>query len=177
MSYEGDAGNAIEIGGGRRLAVAPDALSVDVRGGGRWIRSRVVPYEDIRAVYRYERLDVTAMVAVAVLWLALVIGLLIWGTISQWGTAALGAGALLLTAVLGAVAFIRARTAPARMLRIEAYSGVLLVPDRSADFFRSIAARIRVLEAPTANSIPHHPAHGELLVTPPSSTEVGSVGD
>src|SRR4051812_19235485 len=119
------------VGGGRRLAVAPDALSVEVRSGGRWIRSRVVPYEDIRAVYRYQLPDTQALVAIALLWLALLVFLLIVGGSARWPGAVLGVSVVGLTVVLGAVGYFRARSAPARKLRIEAYSGVLVVPDRS----------------------------------------------
>lgn len=165
---------AMEIGGGRRLAAAPDALSVEVKGRGTWIRSRVVPYEDIRAVYRFEKVDTNALVTLAGLWVALLVVLLAWGTMARWSEPTVVIALLVVSVILGGLAIFRARTAPARLLRIEAYSGVLIVPDRSAAFFKSIAARIRVQDSPPAATTPGYPVYGETPSVPPTSTTENS---
>lgn len=154
MNADGGTGEAMEIGGGRRLAAGPDVLSVDVRSRGVWVRSRVIPYEDIRAVYRYERLNTKGLVTLSVLWLGLLAVVFIWGTTAGWQGRVVGLAMLLISVVLGSLAFFRARTSPARLLRIEAYSGVLIVPDRSPAFFRSVAARLQPPETPPSGTAP-----------------------
>lgn len=174
MYNESGPSEAVEIGGGRRLATAPDALSVEVKGRGTWIRSRVVPYEDIRAVYRFEKVDTNALVTLAALWLALLVALLIWSAVAKWNGSTTGIAALAVSLLLGGLAIFRTRTAPARLLRIEAYSGVMVVPDRSAAFFKSVAARIRVPDTSPAGTTPGYPAYGETPSVPPTSTTENS---
>jgi len=167
MNENSGTGEAMLVGGGRRLVVAPDALSVEVQGGARWIRSRVVPYEDIRAVYRYQRFDTRTIVAIAVVWLVLLVLLLIAGANAHWPGGALGLSALLLTAALAALGYFRAKNSPERLLRIEAYSGVLVVPDRSPAFFQSISAQIRVPDPSPSVAASEHPAYGVSSATTP----------
>jgi len=166
MTHDGAAEDAMVVGGGRRLAVAPDALSVEVRGGGKWIRTRVLPYEDIRAVYRYEQLDTRALVALAFVWLVLLVVLLIAGAVAQWPGMTIGLVAIVLTLVLSVLGFVRARTAPARMLRIEAYSGVMIVPDASPTFYQSITARIRISQAAPVSFDPQPSSYAEPSAMP-----------
>lgn len=174
MSENSGTGEAMVVGGGRRLVAAPDALSVEVRGGSRWIRSRVVPYDDIRAVYRYQRLDTRTLGAIAVVWLALLVLLLIAGANAHWPGGLLGLSALLLTAALAALGYFRARNTPERLLRIEAYSGVLVVPDHSPAFFQGISARIRVADTLPSAAATQHPSYGEAsAASPPASPGSG----
>lgn len=160
----------MEIGGGRRLTSADDALSVEVRGGGAWSRARVVPYEDIRAVYRYETTDWAAVGLLSGLWLLALLAILIAAGIGGWSPTVTLAATGLSTLLVAAVGVLRARSAPARKLKIEAYSGVLVVPDRSSRFFAQLAARLSEVRARAA--VP--PAPPAQPGVSPANSEPGS---
>jgi hypothetical protein len=134
---------AMEIGGGRRLAVAPDALSVELRGPGHtWARTRVIPYEDIRAVYRYDTTDWGAIGRLVLIWALFIVLLLIAAVLRSWPpTLTLGAAGVV-TVLAMIVGLLRAQKAPARRLVIDAYSGSMQVTDRGGDFYQALSARV-----------------------------------
>lgn len=144
---------SMNIGGGRRLTAADDVLVVEARSAGStWTRVRVIPYEDIRALYRFEATNWRALSLLVTLWIALLAALLLAAGLHGWApmaTAATTGGATLLALL---VAVVQARAAPARSLKIEAFSATLVVPDRSPQFCAYLAAQVRHRAAAPARS-------------------------
>ncbi|HEU4753562.1 MAG TPA: hypothetical protein VFU47_10685 [Armatimonadota bacterium] len=178
MSFPGNPGELMEVGGGRRLAICPEALYVETRGpGGVWLRSRAIPFAEIRAIYRYEVRDWSALALAGLAWLGVLVLVLMIARLGSW-PGGLTAAVLALTAVVvGGLGAYRMATAPKRLLRIDAYSGGLVVPNRVPGFYASIAARLPG-PSPTAPPEPAvaPPAPGEWRVEglePESETSAG----
>jgi len=146
----------MDLGGGRRLTVAEDALAMEVRGAGQtWARVRVIPYEDIRALYRYQVTDWSALGLLVTIWLVLLVVLFVAAGLSGWSpTVTLATTGLSTLLILGIAAF-RLTRAPSRKLKIEAYSGMLLVADSSPVFFDRLATRVGHQAVQAAASINH----------------------
>jgi hypothetical protein len=142
------------IGGSRRLALAPEALWLETRGGGgAWVRTRPVAYDEIRAVYSYQARDWSSVGILSACWLVLTILLLLlaaFGGLSGTLTVAIVA---VLAVLLGGLGAYRVIAMPRKLLRIDAYSGMLVVPNRAPGFYRSLASRLPTVppvEAPAA---------------------------
>ena len=139
----------MSIGGSRRLALAPEALWLETRGGGgTWVRTRPVAYDEIRAVYSYQTRDWGSLAALGAGWVALTVLLLIAAAFGGWSGTITGAVVLVLTVLLAALAAYRVVAVPRKLLRIDAYSGMLVVPNREPGFYRSLASRLPT-EPPT----------------------------
>ncbi|HTE19210.1 MAG TPA: hypothetical protein VK689_12615, partial [Armatimonadota bacterium] len=133
----------MRIGGNRRLALAPEALWLETRGGGgAWIRTRPVAYDEIRAVYSYQVRDWGFLAAVGAIWLVLTILMLIAAAFGAATGTVTAAVILVLTVLLGALGAYRVVAAPRKLLRIDAYSGMLVVPNRDGRFYRGLADRL-----------------------------------
>lgn len=134
--------DTMNVGGGRRLALAPDALVVETRSGGGWRRTSAIPYEDIKAVYRYETRDWSAAWIGAAVWLAALVILLTGGVALRRLDLLAGVFLPIVTVlILGAAAY-RVLGVPRGLLRIEAYGASVVAPNRSPGFFYRLRARM-----------------------------------
>ena len=133
----------MSIGGNRRLALAPEALWLETRGGGgAWVRTRPVAYEEIRAVYRYQARDWGSLAALGAGWVVLTILLLIAAALGALAGTVTAVIIVVLAVLLGGLGAYRVVAVPRKLLRIDAYSGMLVVPNREAGFYRSLASRL-----------------------------------
>jgi hypothetical protein len=153
----------MEIGGGRRLAVSRDGLCVESRSGGTWTRARVIPYDDVRALYRYQTTDWGSLVLLGGLWVVLLLVLLVAAAVARWSAGLSIGSAAALTVLFVVLGIVRGRNVPLRLLRIEAYSGALQVPERSPAFFASLAAQVH----PAASPAPEAPSPAPAVEPPP----------
>ena len=156
----------MEISRDRRLSLAPEALLVETRGGtGAWIPARAVGYDEISAVYRYEARDWSYLGMAALYWGVLLLLILITGAVGRWPweliAVAVGVAALL----VGALGAYRVMRVPRKLLRIEAYGGTLVFPDRTPAFFGSLAVRLPQ-PPPAPAAPPEAPPHMETPQEP-----------
>jgi hypothetical protein len=166
MSNSPAAASGMDIGGGRRLIAAADVLAVEVRGvGGVWTRVRVIPYEDIRAIYRFEVTDWAALGLFTTLWLFSVVALLLAAGFGGWSPTVTLASTGLLTLLVLLISVMRVRGKPARKLKIVAHSGTLVVPDRSPQFSVHLASTVQNRSSSAGNPSPIGTDHPELLTS------------
>jgi hypothetical protein len=153
----------MEIGGGRRLALCPEALYVEAKGPAGWLRSRAIHYGEIRALYSYQVRDWTSLLVAGGAWMGLTILLLVAGAVLTWPGEMLAVLVLLAGVLIGSAALYRVLTAPRKMLRIEAFSGALVVPDRAPAFFRTLSERL-----PQSRPQPAAPGAAPAVDVPPA---------
>jgi hypothetical protein len=170
MTEHAPADAVMNIGGGRRLSAADDALAVEMSGsGGSWTRIRVIPYEDIRALYRFQTTNWGALNTLVMVWIASLGALLIAAGLIGWSstlTVSTTGGVTLLVLL---IAIIQIRSGPARKLKIDAFSGSMLVPDRSPQFFAHLTAQVS-LRAQTTAATPAVQLEGSLSNSEPVTT-------
>ncbi|MFN3648965.1 MAG: hypothetical protein ACK47B_05230 [Armatimonadota bacterium] len=165
------------ISGNRRLLLAPEGLVLEVRSGSYWARARVIPYADIRAAYQYEVRDwgpLGASIGFIACVGFVVLMLLAFEAI---GTGVAGLALAVSAVLLLGIGFYRSLTVPRRLLRIEAYSGPMVLPNRGNFFFPALAERLpkppAAAPAPPAEPSPEpadQPAWG-------GSSQSGSSGE
>ncbi len=132
----------MEIGGGRRLSLADSALVVEVRSGRSWIPARTIGYDEITAVYSYETRDWSYLGVGALYWVLLLMPALIAATVARWPAWSLGVILGALTLVVAGLVTWRISRVPRRLLKLDAYGGILTVPNRQPGFFADLAARL-----------------------------------
>lgn len=147
--------DAMDIGSGRRLSLAPEALWLENRvSGGAYVRARPVPYEEIQAVYSYEQRDWGALGLAIVAWVVLSVLCLVLAAVLNLSLGPVGA--LAVSVVLGValcgLGGYRVAQHPRKMLRIDSHTGSLIVPRTHPRFFLTLgehldAARKRNPEA------------------------------
>ena len=134
---------AMPIGGGRRLALGAEGVTLEVRSPtGAWVTDRLIRYDEIRAVYAYEARDWAYLVVAGGYWVA---GLLLWAFaffFSEWSAPVLWIALAVLTVLAVGLAVYRIMTVPRPLLRIDAYGGPLTVPHGDLAFFRRLSARL-----------------------------------
>ena len=164
---------AMAVGGRRWMTVRADGVVTMMRGrSGAWIDLRLVPFRDIRAVYRYYRRDWTVLIVASLM--ALVVALFV-GIFAA--TFAIGAVGTILSA-LGALVFIGglgiARFAMAQlpMVRIHAYSGQMVLEERNPAFYVALAAGLAAaLAAPSEDPMAMPPPEPPAM---PAETSAGA---
>jgi hypothetical protein len=152
----------LAVGSGRRLVLTAEALWMESRGApGDWVRTRAVPFDEVRAAYAYELRDWGLVGAGVLAWLTLLsvaaaaAGVAGWG---RYGMAFLVGGSLFTLALAGLVGW-RVATVKRSLLRVEAYSGVLEVPLRDIAFFTLLTHRLAAYgESAAASAAPETPA-------------------
>ena len=132
----------LAVGGGRRLALTPLALHVEVRNGRDWRIARTIGYGEIAAAYRYEVRDWGYLGLGLVYGLVLLAAVLSVALLSGLdGVLAGGVAALVVILVIGLTAY-RIATVPRRWLRIETHTGPLLLPNRDELFFNRLSTHL-----------------------------------
>lgn len=137
--------DAMDVGSGRRLSLAPEAMWLETRAaGGTWVRLRPISYEEIQTVYSFDQRD----------WAPLGVAVLVWGVLTavvliglaafsgNLGTVGLLAILLGLGVMLVGFGAYRVATVPRKMLRIDTHTGSLIVPRRHPRFFQTLAEHL-----------------------------------
>jgi hypothetical protein len=168
MDREIQSQETMDVGGGRRIALAPEALFMQARGAaGTWVAMRAVPYDEIRAVYRYEARDWGYLGIALAYWFAAFFLLLIGGLAARWDGWMIGAAVAAATVLLAGLAAYRVVAVPQRLLRIDAYSGALVVRNRAPGFFYQLARRLPAPEtAPRGGTESGSPVPGSESAAP-----------
>jgi hypothetical protein len=134
--------DVMEVGNGRRLALAPQGLLVEARVPSGWAPARAVDYDEILAVYSFETRDWNAAAVGALLAGGLAGVVFLGGWLARLPGIVTGIAALVVGLAVAGLGVYRTATRPRRLLRIEAYGGALLVPNRTPDFFGRLAERL-----------------------------------
>jgi hypothetical protein len=135
--------DTLDVGGGRRLSLSPEALLVEIRRGrDAWILSRAIPYDEIRAVYHYEARDWSYLAVAGAYWLGALLLVLVAAAVIRFSTLLLAGSILVVTFLIGGLAVYRVLTVPRPLLRLDAYGGTLVVPGRGTGFFRRLTGRL-----------------------------------
>lgn len=130
------------VGGGRRLALVPASLYVQVKNGRDWRVAREIRYGEIVAVYRYQLRDWGYLGLGLLYGLGLITAILVIALMAQVdGVVTGGLVALVALITIGLTAY-RIAAVPRRWLRIETHSGPLLLPGRDEAFFDRLAAHL-----------------------------------
>ena len=160
------------LGKGYRLTLTPTELQVQSRlAGGAWIPGRMIRYGEIRAVYRYERRNWSPLAVTATGWLknqelALAAGEA--AGMPAWLRVVIATAPLLLVAGAG----YRVYAVLSPMLKVDAFTGPLVVPARPSAFFQRLGQRVREAaeSANTAPTSPPSPAPWTPGAPPPAAT-------
>jgi hypothetical protein len=156
-------GEILPAGSGRQWAVLPDGMLLSTRApDGSWLPVRRLGYDDLRLVYRFEVVDWTPLGWASLVWLVLgvltLIGMLLIRVPAEWVWLVVF---IELVALIGGATY-RCQTHKKPMLRFEAYSGELVLPETNPLFFTSVSEALAASEtwrqaaapAPEANAYP-----------------------
>lgn len=154
-------GEVLPLSRVRQWAVLPDGMLLSTRApDGSWVPVRRLGYDDLRLVYRYEVVDWSPIGWASLIWLFLAIltgiGLAVAGVPAEWIWAAAFAE---LAALIGG-AIYRCLTKKRPMLRFEAYSGELVLPESNPLFFDSLSQALAAAETWRQSAAPLPEATG-----------------
>jgi hypothetical protein len=146
----------MDVGGGRRLTLAPEAMWLETRGGGQtWIRIRAMPYAEIQAVYAYDLRDWAALGWAALGWMvASGLFFILYMTIGGLPALAGWSVPLLLAAVAVSLAAYRIASVPRKMLRVDTLTGSLIVRRSHPRFLVTVGEHLAALRARQASVSP-----------------------
>lgn len=149
--------DAMDIGGARRLSLAPEALWQEARSGNAYVRIRPVTYEEIQAVYTYEVRD-WSIVGWSVLAWAVLLGVtfgVVWGANLRI-SALVGWGIVLaVTLLMGGIAAFGVATRTLKMMRIDTHTGSMIVPNKHPRFVLSLRDHLEAARRRRAAASPH----------------------
>jgi hypothetical protein len=141
--------DAMDVGGGRRLSLAPDALWLENRSGSAYVRIRPITYDQIQTVYTYETRD-WSMVG----YMALLALFLLMVTFIGLASANVNIGplySLLIVLVLGGApmgwGIYHSISVPRKMLRIDTHTGSVIVSNRQPRFSVTLGQHIEATRA------------------------------
>ena len=157
-----------------RLAVLDYGLQLQSRlAGNSWNCVRVITWPEVRAVYRYERRNWNPVGA------AMGLGFVYMMIVAAVGLALGWRSWIILTATLGvpivgtALALVRTLRVLEPMLRVDAYTGPLVVPCREPGFFPQIMATLAA-GSPTPAHVPPTPVFqsemSQVTARPPAAS-------
>jgi hypothetical protein len=162
-------GEVLPISKMRQWAVLPDGMLLSTRApDGSWLPVRRLGYDDLRMVYRFEVVDWSPVGWASLIWLFLgtltLIGLLLLKVPAEWAFVAVF---LELVALIGGAVY-RCQTKKKSMLRFEAYSGELVLPESNPLFFTSVSEALASAETWRHAAAPAPEAVGYPGATPES---------
>lgn len=143
------AAEAMDVGGGRRLSLASDALWLENRSGSTYVRIRPITYEQIQTVYTYETRDwsMVGYMALLAFFLLLVIFIALASANANIGPLY----SLLIILVLGGGpvgwGIYRSISVPRKMLRIDTHTGSVIVSNRQPRFALTLGQHIEATRA------------------------------
>jgi hypothetical protein len=144
----------LPIGGGKRVALTPASLCVEVRSGKEWRAVRLIGYGEIAAAYRYEVRDWGYLGLGLLYGLTLLAVVLFAALLAQFdGLIAWAMAGVVTVCTLALIAY-RVAAVPRRWLRIETHTGPLLLPGREEAFFTQLAARLTPPAEPPTSAVP-----------------------
>jgi hypothetical protein len=162
-------GEVLPISNARQWAVLPDGMLLSTRApDGTWVPVRRLGYDDLRLVYRFEVVDWSPVGWASLIWLFLAmltgIGLGLAKVPAEWIFVALF---LELVALIGGAVY-RCQTKKKPMLRFEAYSGELVLPESNPQFFTSVSEALASAETWRQAAAPAPEALGYAVTAPES---------
>lgn len=139
----------MDVGGGRRLSLAADALWLENRSGSAYVRIRPITYDQIQTVYTYETRDWSMLGYMALL--AFFLLLIVFIGLASANTNIGPLYSLLIVLVLGGApmgwGIYHSISVPRKMLRIDTHTGSVIVANRQPRFAVTLGQHIEATRA------------------------------
>ncbi len=163
-------GEVLPVSKVRQWAVMPDGMLLSTRApDGNWLPIRRLGYDDIRLVYRFEVVDWGPLGWASLIWILLgtltLVLLALVKVPAEWMWVVVF---LELAALMGGGVYV-CQTKKKPMLRLEAYSGELVLPESNPQFFASLSQALASAEAWRQSAPPVPESYGYPAAAPESA--------